>query len=431
VGPMKWAFFRRRLLLCVCLAWMPIAVLTSGCVPAPAAAPAPDPIVVSPEVHADGRVTFRFYAPHAKGVSLALEGAEPVPMNDDKGVWSVTTPHLAPDIYDYAFVQDGTKTVDRHNPLLKPNLLGAESLVHVPGAWPWDAADVPRGALHQHFFKSLVIGDDRDFYVYTPPGYDRAAEKAYPTLYLLHGFSDDARAWSVIGRAHVIFDNLIAQGKAAPMIVVMPLGYGAPELLAGGFSGYGKDPALLRRNFERFQESLVGEVLPQVEAAYRVAKDRDSRAIAGLSMGGAESLLTGLHRIDPFAWVGAFSSGGLTEDFQAEFPELDSAAGARLRLLWISCGKDDRLVEIHRKLLAWLDVKGVPHTGVETPGGHDWRVWRRNLAAFASLIFRDRPRIGGQATPVTTPNIGRGASLGGRYWTFTSNEVVVTDPVAL
>jgi len=240
---------------------------------------------------------------------------------------------------------------------------------------------------HHHFYRSAIISDDRDYYVYTPLGYSPAAKKPYPTLYLLHGFSDDASAWTAVGRANVILDNLIAQGKAKPMIVVMPLGYGAPEILSQGFAP-SHDASLRQRNFQKFRDALLTEVLPQVEAAYRVSKDRKSRAIAGLSMGGAESLLTGLNTLDRFAWIGAFSSGGVTEDFQADFPELNSNANSQLRLLWIACGTDDHLIEINRKFRAWLDSKGIHHTDVETPGAHTWMVWRRNLATFAPLLFQ-------------------------------------------
>jgi enterochelin esterase-like enzyme len=369
---------------------MPIAIATAGCVPPPAATPVPP--FLSPEVHADQRVTFRFHAEHAVHVSLALEGSEPVPMTDEGGIWKVTTPPLPPDLYAYVFVDDGANAIDPRNPLLKPNLLATQSMVHVPGSRPWDVASVPRGVLHHHFFRSNVIGDDRDFYVYTPPGYEAAREKTYPTLYLLHGFSDDAGSWTAVGRAHVILDNLIAQGKATPMIVVMPLGYGAPEVLAGGFAGFGKDPILLRRNFDRFEESLLGEVLPRVEEGYRVAKDRESRAIAGLSMGGAEALLTGLDRIDQFAWIGSFSAGGLNDHFENDFRRLDRDASAHLRLLFIACGIDDGLIKMHRKLVAWLEVKGIAHAGVETAGAHAWQVWRRNLVDFTTRIFPGPPR---------------------------------------
>jgi enterochelin esterase family protein len=232
-----------------------------------------------------------------------------------------------------------------------------------------------------------VVGDQRDFYVYTPPGYDAHGKQGYPVLYLLHGFSDDASGWTAVGRANIILDNLIAEGKTKPMLVVMPLGYGAPEILRGGFGAF-RSTELRDRNFARFSQALLSEVLPRVESAYSVNKDRNSRAIAGLSMGGSESLLTGLNNVDKFAWVGAFSSGGLPEEFDTDFPGLDAKASQQLRLVWIACGVDDRLIELNRKLRSWMDAKGIHKVDVETPGMHTWMVWRRNLAAFTPLLFR-------------------------------------------
>ncbi len=171
------------------------------------------------------------------------------------------------------------------------------------------------------------------------------------------------------------------------MLIVMPLGYGAPEIVAANFGGF-RDPNLRQRNYDRFRDALLTEVIPVVEKGYRASKERGSRAIAGLSMGGAESLSVGLNAPDRFAWVGAFSSGGLSDDFKATFPALDSKANTQLRLLWIACGTEDRLIDTNRKLRDWLQAKGVRHTGVETPGAHTWMVWRRNLAHFAPLLFQ-------------------------------------------
>jgi len=351
--------------------------------------PQPAP-VISPEVQSDNRVTFRLRAPSAKEVTLNLEGSPPAPMQkDDQGVWSLTTDHLQPDFYGYDFRADGARVIDPANYLMKPNLLNTQNMVHVPGppSLPWEVNPVPHGTIHHHFYRSSVIGDERDFYVYTPPGYDGKAKQKYPVLYLLHGFSDDASGWTSVGRAHVILDNLIAQGKAKPMIVVMPLGYGAPEMVRVGFAAF-RDMELRQRNFDRFTQALLTEVLPQVESAYRVARDRDSRAIAGLSMGGSESLLTGLNHLDQFAWIGAFSSGGLAEDFASSFPQLDSKANAKLRALWIACGTQDSLIDINRKFRDWLKSKEVKHTYLESAGAHTWMVWRRNLAEFTSLLFQ-------------------------------------------
>lgn len=151
-----------------------------------------------------------------------------------------------------------------------------------------------------------------------------------------------------------------------------------------------RDADLRQRNMEKFRDALLSEVIPQVEKAYRVSSDRNLRAIAGLSMGGAESLFTGLNALSRFAWVGAFSSGGLSENFDSSFPGLDSKANAQLRLLWIACGTDDRLIDTNRKFREWLKAKGVRHTDIETPGAHTWMVWRRNLAEFVPLLFQNK-----------------------------------------
>jgi enterochelin esterase family protein len=369
------------------------AAILPGLAQTPQAPPPPPRPILSPEVSSDNRVTFRFRAPNAKEVLVSREGAQRLPMQkDEQGVWSVTTDALEPDLYGYSFVADGVSLIDPSNPLMKPNLLGTQSMVHVPGpaSLPWELNNVPHGTIQRHLYRSGIVGDNRDFYVYAPPGYDPAAKKTYPVLYLLHGFSDDARGWTSVGYANVILDNLIAQGKAKPMLVVMTLGYGAPEIVSRTGPAM-RDPSLRQRNMDRFRDALFTEVIPDVEKTYRVSKDRNSRAIAGLSMGGAESLYTGLNAINRFAWVGAFSSGGLGEDFNASFPALDSKANAQLRLLWIACGTDDRLIDANRKFREWLKSKDVQHTAIETPGAHTWMVWRRNLAAFAPLLFQDKP----------------------------------------
>jgi enterochelin esterase family protein len=171
------------------------------------------------------------------------------------------------------------------------------------------------------------------------------------------------------------------------MIVVMPLGYGTMEMITLGWGAWSHTD-VRERNFAKFREALLTEVMPRVEAEYRVAKNRESRAIAGLSMGGSESLLTGLNNLDKFAWVGSFSSGGIPDDFEKDFPGLDAKANQQLRLLWIACGTEDRLITVNRHLREWLKTKNITHVDIETPGMHTWMVWRRNLAEFAGLLFK-------------------------------------------
>ena len=347
--------------------------------------------IVSPEVQADGRVTFRFADPNALKVELSIEGqAAPTPMQkDESGIWSATVGPLPPDFYGYNFKADGVDLVDPSNTTLKPNLLNLSNEVHIPDpSLPWEVADVPHGQIHQHFYRSKIAGEDRDYYVYTPPKYDPKKKTEYPVLYLLHGFSDDTSGWTAVGRANVILDNLISQGRAKPMLVVMTLGYGDLEVVRRGWDSW-SDKELAWRNLSRYTDILLGEVIPQVESEYRVKKDRESRAIAGLSMGGAESLLSGLNHPDQFAWVGAFSSGGIdNRDFATEFPGVDVSINKKLKLLWIACGTEDHLIKINREFKSWLKDKGVQFTDIETPGLHTWMVWRRNLSTLVPLLFR-------------------------------------------
>jgi enterochelin esterase family protein len=362
------------------------------------------PVVHSPEVQNDGRITFRLLAPNAHQVTVSIEGqAAPLAMQkDEQGVWSATSSVLGPNIYGYSFTEDGAHIIDPSNTKIKPNLLNLSNSVEVPGTspMPWDQTDIPHGELHHHFYHSNVVGDDRDYFVYTPPGYSAAAKTTYPVLYLLHGFSDDASGWSAVGKANLILDSLIDSNQAKPMIVVMPLGYGAPAIL-NRTGPPTSNPGLREKNMTNFRTALIDEVIPAVEQAYKVDTDRNSRAIAGLSMGGAESLLTGLNRMDKFSWVGAFSAGGAGDDFAASFPDAGEKMNQELHLLWVACGTEDRLIDPNRKLISWLKTKGVTLTAVETPGMHTWMVWRHNLITFAPLLFQK------QAGPLPTASAGK------------------------
>jgi enterochelin esterase family protein len=344
-----------------------------------------------PAVHPDGSITFHFAGAGAKNVQLDLEGADPQPMTQgEDGVWTLTTAPLHPEFYGYGFRADGIPYLDPGSVLIKPNLLNIQNEIEVPGPQPmdWNMQNVPHGVLNHHFYQSQTLARQSDFYVYTPPDYD--PKKKYPVLYLLHGYSDDASGWTAVGRAHVILDNLIAQNKIKPMIVVMPLGYGTMDMITHAWSAWDhKD--LVNRNFTQYTQILLNEVKPQAEKLYSISRDRKDHAIAGLSMGGGESLRTGLNHLDDFAYIGAFSSAVPERaDFDQVFPNLASKVKSkdRLKLLWVACGTDDHLITSNRAFTAWLKQQQIPVTVIETPGRHTWMVWRDNLIHFTPLLFQ-------------------------------------------
>lgn len=348
--------------------------------------------IVSPEVHADRTVTFRFVDPGATKVEVGLEGRDNVEMTKDaNGIWTYTTDPLPPDLYGYSFSADGQVRLDPSNPsMIKPNLIYSGNMVLVPGnpPEPWEHQNVPHGEVQHHFYHSNIIGDDRDYFVYTPPGYRPTGHDRYPVLYLFHGYSDMANGWTAVGKANDIMDNLIAQGKTKPMLIVMTLGYGVPNFATPQQGGF-RDADIVRHNYERFRDALLQEVIPAVESEYRVKPGKANRAIAGLSMGGAETLFVGLNNLDKFSYVGAFSSGGLRDSLDQSFPGFDAAkANRELKLLWVSCGTDDGLIRFNRDLVTWLKGKGAHVQQVETPGRHAWMVWRRNLIGFSQELFR-------------------------------------------
>ena len=348
----------------------------------------------STEVHSDGSVTFRYSAPAASEVKLGLEGAaRPLAMvKDAAGVWSYTTAPLAPEIYNYHFEVDGQSLLDPQSTNIVPNLVLHNNWLLVPGATaqPWESTAVPHGVVHHHFYTSATVrgltAGLSEYFVYTPPGYDPKSPKSYPALYLLHGYTDSAEGWSTEGRANLILDNLIASGKAKPMIVIMPLGYGDMSFVRNGFSSW-NDPAALRRNLDGFSQSLLTEIIPQVEAEYRVSGKASDRAIAGLSMGGLESLLVGLNHPQKFGWVGGFSAALSKTAFDEYFSGVEAAASRKL--VWIACGADEELLPSNRDFISWLKKRKIEVTAVETPGLHTWMVWRDDLVRFAPLLFKN------------------------------------------
>jgi enterochelin esterase-like enzyme len=377
-------------LLAICLPLFAAAqVPTAPVPPSPPnpAVPAPPPYL-SPEIHPDNTVTLRFRAPNAQKVDLVLEGAVTPMQQDADGLWAATTPVLTPEIYGYRFVVDGTPILDPRNTDVRDNLQSLWSNLTIPGTppEPWELQSIPHGIVEHHFYTSQVVlglpNNQSDYYVYTPPGYSAKDRHSYPVLYLLHGFSDAADGWSTVGKANFILDSLINSGKAKPMIVVMTLGYGNMAVLKPG-----RTPALSTQSVDLFEKALLTEVIPQIETNYRVSKKREDRAIAGLSMGGHESLFIGLTHPELFAWIGTFSAG-LNPTSIAQLPST-SAKKANLRLLWIACGVDDALLKPNRTVIATLKAEGLPVIAIETPGHHQWPVWRDNLINFAPLLFQN------------------------------------------
>lgn len=354
--------------------------------------------LVSPEVHADRRVTFRLRAPKAGEVTLRGEWMPAQTreslVKDDSGVWSVTLGPLDPDLYSYSFSIDGVTTIDPRNPRVK---LGSRtsnaSLVDVPGTPPRldEERDVPHGAVEVNWYKSAAVGTTRRFFVYTPPGYGRESAARYPVLYLLHGNGDTEGEWTWVGRANLIVDNLLAERKARPMLVVMPFGHAV--------NPNDQTPESRGQNMKLFEQDLLKDVLPRVEARYRVAAGPKNRAIAGLSMGGGQSLNIGLSNLAVFGSIGVFSAGaggggarGPSEEFASRYAALladPEGTNKKLRLLWIGCGEQDFALAGAEAVSGALEKHKIRHTLRKTAGAHTWTVWRRYLAELVPLLFRE------------------------------------------
>ena len=337
--------------------------------------------VVSPEVHADRTVTFRVMA--SKATDVAFYGDwMPVGKPDkmtrcEDGVWSITMGPLEPSIYIYHFVVDGITMADPVNPRVKLRARTSASMVEVKGETPslWDARDVPHGSVEIEFQKSKVLnGETRSFWVYTPPGYEKGTRR-YPVLYLFHGSNDTAGGWVLAGQANYIFDNLLADKKMVPMIVVMPFGHAVP---------FGSPREVQAANTATFENYLLNDVMPLVESKYRVRTERANRAVAGLSMGGGQALSIGLKNAEKFSSVGAFSAA-VPNDMAAQLANL---ARNKLKVFWFACGKDDSLFQRSKDLDALLTEREIPHTFRPSAGAHTYTVWRMYLGEFAPLLFR-------------------------------------------
>jgi enterochelin esterase family protein len=351
------------------------------------------PQVTSPEVSDDRKITFRVLAPKATVVKL---GAGDIPGGSGKeltkgtnDVWEITLDAVPTGSYRYNFSIDGVAVIDPRNPKTSESNGNTWSLVHVPGADWQDLQKVPQGAVAEVNYWSSTLNRFRRLHVYTPPGYE-LGEGKFPIFYLLHGASDSDNSWSTVGRAGIILDNLIAAGKAKPMVVVMPHGHTSAR--TGGPRSAADD----------FIKEFTDDIMPFVEKRYRVHTDRKNRAMAGLSMGGGHTLNIGIPNLEKFAYLGVYSSGvfGIVPRPNAPAPQgpsfeerhkaiLDNASLKEgLKLFWFATGKDDFLVETSRKTVEMFKAHKFDVIYKETEGAHTWLVWREYLREFAPQLFR-------------------------------------------
>jgi enterochelin esterase family protein len=366
------------------------------------------PPVVSPEVSADRRITFRILAPKAEAVRLS--GSD-IPGNGQgaalakgtNGVWEATIGPVEPGAYRYNFNVDGVAVIDPRNPAVSESNNNVWSLVYVPGSDFADTLDVPHGAVSAVTYYSKSLGKFRRMHLYTPPGYESGKGK-YPVFYLLHGAGDCDEAWTSVGRAGFILDNLIAAGKAKPMVVAMPAGHTrafgfGPPPGASTNSPAGRPPA------DEFVQDFLNDIMPYVETHYRVQAKRQDRAIAGLSMGGSQTLNIAIPHLEKFGYIGVFSSGliggfregrgGVTNaPAGPAWEERNKAAldDAKLKkgvkLLWFATGKDDFLVDTSRRTVEMLKKHGFEPVLKESAGAHTWINWRNYLEEFAPQLFQ-------------------------------------------
>ena len=343
------------------------------------------PVVVSPEVLPDRRVTVRLYAPQAQAVRVSLEGGVSLTKGDND-VWAATLGPLDAGAYRYTFTVDGATVTDPRNIEMERMQVMTRSILYVPGAAFMDTKNVPHGAVAVVNYYSNVLMKFRRFHIYTPPGYE-ANQQKYPVLYLLHGANESDDSWSTVGRGSFILDNLIADGKAVPMIIVMPNGHLDQTPPNPGA------PASLRGEFTTFPDEFVSDIMPYVESHYRTVPDRPHRAIAGLSMGGAQTLNIAFANLDRFSAVGVFSSGilgGNVADWEKSRLEAldDPKLKKGLKTVWFSTGADDNLITVSKATVEMLNKHGFAATFQESTGAHTWINWRNYLYQFAPRLFR-------------------------------------------
>lgn len=344
-------------------------------------------LIISPEILPDHRVTFRIGATNAQKVGIFVDwmktGGQEALTKDDSGIWSITLGPVSPGIYVYNFIVDGLPIADPVNPKVKLRARTSASLLEVPGITSeyWEARDVPHGTVQINFHKSSVLGNEtREVWVYTPPGYEQNRSKTYPVLYLLHGSNDTPAGWTTAAHANFTMDNLLAEGRAREMIIVTPFGH---AVRFGSRNG---------NNTELFEKYLLNDVIPMIEAKYRIASGRTNHGIAGFSMGGGHALHIGLGHLELFGAVAALSPG-VPQDFEKQFASLlaePNSTNKKLELLWIACGKDDSLFPASQKLSTTLTQHGIKHIYRPTEGAHTFNVWREYFHEFAPLLFHSQ-----------------------------------------
>lgn len=346
------------------------------------------PVIVSPQVNEDNTVVFRYFAPGAKDVKLNVQFERNlVPMTKDaEGVWSVKLGPVEPDMYPYFFIVDGVQVADPLNQDIFPNEGFKSSIVEITGSSPQvhTIRNVPHGTLSYRYYHSDELGM-RPVLIYTPPGYEENPDTRYPVLYLLHGTTDTEETWTKVGRANIILDNLIDQGKAVPMIIVMPYGRAYPVV--------SKSSGSLRtwENLQEFKKDFLNNLMPFVESNYRTKEDKDSRAIAGFSGGGGEALYLGLNNQNLFSWVAGFAPGMMKEEFDRNnagaFADPEQT-NRNLKLFWIGVGNEDFTYNVVKEYLAVLDEKKIKYESFISGGGHTWMNCKLYLSMIAQKLFK-------------------------------------------
>lgn len=306
---------------------------------------------------------------------------------DDKGFWNLTVGPLAPGLYSYGYEIDKVQFADPRNPMLKPHLGAHESMLEVSGGQPeiWQERPVPHGEVRMVRYQAKSNGKIRRMYVYTPPEYEKSTRTRYPVLYLFHGGAEMESIWTEWGRANLILDNLIAEGKAVPMIIVMPFANPVEQSAAKDLYVW------IEQSVIQFEPEFVNEVLPFTEGRYRVQPDSEHRAVAGSSVGGAQALTIGLHHPETFGYVGSFSAALVPHVVSDEFHVLLNDADLKRhqpKFLWQACGRHDLLWDANEKFAQALDKRQIQHVFRPSEGGHLWPTWREDFAEWISLLFK-------------------------------------------